>query len=804
MNELAAIADVPASLSATHFVLGEISSFMPHGMCYLWKPTLVGLHLVSDGVIALSYFSIPIILVYILRKREDIPFNGLFLLFAAFILFCGTGHGFDIWTLWHPNYWVSGWIRLTTALVSLTTAIALGIKIPQILTLPSPSQMENVNQQLQEKITELEQQKAFIRQQEQFLRSIYDNVREAIFVVDVAADGIFHYQDFNSEAKRLTGTEDVINKTPAQVLPPAAAAAVKEHYRECLESKATISYEECLPFPGEDTWWLTTLNPLGDETGNIYRIIGTSLNISDRKRAELELDREKNFLQALLDNLSDGIVSCDRYGVLTLFNKATREFHGLPHKAIPAEEWATYYDLYFPDGQTIMSRDDIPLFRALQGEPVRDVEMMIIPKQGKPRTLLANGDPIIAPDGKKIGAVVAMRDISELKKIEQALWESQTRFLETFVHAAVGMAIVALDGSWLEFNPALCQMVGYSEAELQATNFQAITYPEDLDGDLAKMEQLLSGQIRSYQMEKRYVRKSGSLVWINLSVSLVKDKNNQPLYFVALIENIDERKRAEQAIARLNNELEARVQQRTVQLEQVNNLLLGATEQLRKSNQELEQFAYVASHDLKAPLRAIANLSEWIEEDLEDKLDEDTRHNMNLLRSRVHRLENLINGLLDYSRVGRLKSEPESVDVGEMLRETIDLFDIPDDYQIQIQEDMPTFVTELIPLQQVFNNLISNAIKHSDCDNGKIAISVKEQDNFYEFAVTDNGKGIDPQYHERIFTIFQTLEARDTKESTGIGLAIVKKAVENQGGTIEVESQVGKGTTFRFTWKKEP
>ena len=650
-------------------------SFMPHGMCYLWKPWLVGLHLVSDGVIALSYFSIPISLVYILRNRADIPFNGIFLLFAAFILCCGTGHAFDIWTLWHPNYWVSGWIRLSTALVSLATAIALGIQIPQILTWPSPSQMENVNQQLQEKITELEQQKTRIRQQ-------------------------------------------------------------------------------------------------------------------------------KHFLQALLDNLSDGIVSCDRHGVLTLFNKATREFHGLPHKAIPADEWAKYYDLYLPDGKTLMSRDEIPLFRALQGEAVRDLEMMIIPKQGQPHTLLANGDPIIAPDGQKIGAVVAMRDISQLKKIEQALWESQTRFLEIFLHAAVGMAIVALDGSWLEVNPALRQMVGYSEAELQATNFQAITFPEDLDGDLAKVEQLLSGQIASYQMEKRYVRKSGSLVWINLSVSLVKDQNNQPLYFVALIENIDERKQAEQALAQLNDELEQRVKHRTAQLEQVNSLLLATTATLEKRNQELDQFAYAASHDLKAPLRAIANLSEWIEEDLEDKLDDDTRHQMNLLRSRVHRLENLINGLLVYSRIGRLKSEPQEVAVGEMIAEIIDLLDVPDSFQIQIQEEMPSLFTELIPLQQVFNNLISNAIKHSDHDRGQIVISAKEQNNFYEFAVADNGKGIDPKYHERIFTIFSTLEARDSKESTGIGLAIVKKAVENQGGKIEVESQVGAGTTFRFTWKK--
>jgi PAS domain S-box-containing protein len=644
------------------------ASFMPHGMCYLWKPWLVGLHLVSSGVIALSYFSIPITLLYILRKREDIPFNNIFLLFAAFIWCCGVGHAFDIWTLWHPNYWVSGGIKLVTGLVSLTTAIALALKIPQILTLPSPAQVNEINRQLQEKIAELEEQK-------RFLRIIYDNVQEAIFVLDVKSDREFYYQGFNPAAHRLTGINEVVDKTPAQILPAEIATAVTQRYQKCLESQATISYEECLPFKNQSTWWLTTLNPIADENDRIYRIVGTSLNISDRKIAETELDREKHFLQALLDNLSDGIVACDRDGVLTLFNRATQEFHGLPETAISASEWAAYYDLYLPDGKTMMSREEIPLFRALQGESVRDVEMMIIPKQGKARTLLANGDPILDRHGAKIGAIVAMRDISDRKMIEQAL-------------------------------------------------------------------------------------------------------------------------------ARLNHELEIRVQERTTELEQVNKLLFGVTEQLRKSNHELEQFAYIASHDLKAPLRAISNLSEWIEEDLADKLDEANKKNLDLLRGRVHRLENLINGLLSYSRVGKTTLKTESVNVATMLAEIIDLLDVPHNFQIEIQETMPTLVTETIPLQQVFSNLISNAIKHSDRNEGKIIISVEEQEDYYLFTVADNGKGIDPQYHDRIFTIFQTLEARDTKESTGIGLAIVKKVVEKQGGTVTVQSQLGAGTKFHFTWRK--
>ena len=142
------------------------------------------------------------------------------------------------------------------------------------------------------------------------------------------------------------------------------------------------------------------------------------------------------------------------------------------------------------------------------------------------------------------------------------------------------------------------------------------------------------------------------------------------------------------------------------------------------------------------------------------------------------------------------------VAVTEMLTDIINSQDIPPHFQIEIQEELPIFMTQFIPLQQVFNNLISDAIKHSDCESGKIVIFAVEHDDYYEFAVADTGKGINPQDRERIFNIFQTLEARDSKENTGIGLSIAQKAVENQEGVIKVKSQLGVGSTFSFTWKK--
>jgi signal transduction histidine kinase len=190
----------------------------------------------------------------------------------------------------------------------------------------------------------------------------------------------------------------------------------------------------------------------------------------------------------------------------------------------------------------------------------------------------------------------------------------------------------------------------------------------------------------------------------------------------------------------------------------------------------------------------------WIHEDVGDKLDPQVNQYLEMISGRTKRMENLINGILDFSRIGRIKKTVEKVNVQEMLEDVIDSLSPPKEFNITIKSEMPTLITERVYLEQVFSNLISNAIKYHDKPDGHVEIGASQENKFYRFYVKDDGPGIEKEYHERIFVIFQTLVERDAFESTGVGLAIVKKIVEDKGGKIWIESEVGKGTTFFFTW----
>ena len=254
---------------------------------------------------------------------------------------------------------------------------------------------------------------------------------------------------------------------------------------------------------------------------------------------------------------------------------------------------------------------------------------------------------------------------------------------------------------------------------------------------------------------------------------------------IALQVEANERRKAERALARVNKHLAETVRE------------------LRRSNKELQDFAYVTAHDLKAPLRGIGTLTDWIATDYADKFDEQGRDQLALLKGRVSRMSELIDSILHYSEIGRITKCREWVDLNKLVPEIIEQLAPPSNIEIVIEEGLPELVFEKVRLVQIFQNLIGNAVKYMDKAQGRIRVTCTADDQFWTFSVSDNGPGIDEKYFGKIFQMFQTLTRRDELESTGIGLSVVKKIVELQGGTIWVESQVGEGTTFCFTLPKQ-
>ncbi|HEX6317799.1 MAG TPA: PAS domain S-box protein, partial [Burkholderiales bacterium] len=382
--------------------------------------------------------------------------------------------------------------------------------------------------------------------------------------------------------------------------------------------------------------------------------------------------------------------------------------------------------------------------------------------------------------GRPLHAISVLDDITGRKRTEAALQESEALFRSTFELAASGIAHVSLEGRFMRVNRQLCGILRYREDELIGRSVKEVSHPEDRDVTDAQRLKVHAGERQSVRFEKRYLRKDGSTVWVSLGVALVRGDGGAPLYEIAMFDDITERKQAEAA-------------------------LHEAHEELKRSNSELEQFAYVASHDLQEPLRMVSSYTQLLGRRYGEKFDADAKEFMGYIVDGAARMKQLIEDLLAYSRVGTKGKDFRPVELDRALRRALGNLKaaIAESGASVTHDPLPTLPADEVQLAQLFQNLIGNALKFRADAAPRIRVQVSEKDKFFEFAVRDNGIGIEPQYFERIFMVFQRLHNKGEYPGTGIGLAICKKVVERHGGQIRVESRPGEGSAFIFTLPKE-
>ncbi|QNM86907.1 PAS domain S-box protein [Polaribacter pectinis] len=358
-------------------------------------------------------------------------------------------------------------------------------------------------------------------------------------------------------------------------------------------------------------------------------------------------------------------------------------------------------------------------------------------------------------------------------KLEKLLDEKSSQLKGVFENIIDSYIVMELSGNVLKMNDAAIELFGYDN-KIEKVNVNDFIYEEDIEYAFDSFNKLNEkGHFSNYTT--RIITKEKKIKWVQVNGSLIFDKNKNPIAAQGIIRDISTLKSLESQKEKILIELE-------------------------KSNKELQEYAHMVSHDLKTPLRSIDALVSWVKMDNQGKLDEVTLQNLDLIGKTLETMENLISNILEYSSAGVVVENVKDVDLNLMFEDVKRLLFIPENITLKVLKNLPIIKGDTTKFQQIFQNLVSNAIKFTNKEAGIVEIDFLEKPSFYQFSVKDNGIGIEKKYHDKIFKIFHSLNKN--KESTGIGLSIVKKVVEFYEGNIWLESEEGKGTTFYFTIKK--
>lgn len=523
-------------------VLGEWSfsgGLMPHGFCYQWRPALIWLHAISDTLIALAYFSIPVGLLYFVRKRRDLPFGWMFVCFGAFIAACGATHVMDVWTLWIPSYWFSGAVKVVTVLASVPTAIFLVRVVPSALSLPGPDEMRKT-------IEQLEQQKAILQASEERFQRMAANIQEIFWMVD-------------PETKRATYASpafEQICEVPLDSLYASPTSYVELIHPEDRERVVTaleqlgmtnrLDEEFRIVCPSEKTKWLRAIGcAVRDATGKVLTLVGSSQEITARKEMEIHLRENEDRYRDLVENSSDLICTYDLQGRLLSLNELPAKLLGYTREELLN---MPLRNIVIPEARAQFDESLL----AIQRDGFVKGTMVVITKTGERRiweyhnTLRTEG--VAAPIVRGMA-----HDITDRKHLEWALRLSEEKFSKAFRCSPSTISICALkEGFFLEVNESFERQTGYTRQELLGRTALEVglwVNPSEREAILHDAEQ----QGHAWDREVQLRVKSGEIAIFQISVELLDLRGKQCLLTVG--QDVTERKRAEEDLRRISGQL---------------------------------------------------------------------------------------------------------------------------------------------------------------------------------------------------------------------------------------------------------
>jgi PAS domain S-box-containing protein len=815
----------------------DSTSFLPHGHCFLWQPEALWLRIISDSLIALAYFSIPVALAFFLYRRRDLAFRWIFVMFGVFILACGTTHVLDVWTIWTPVYWLDGSIRAVTAAASIVTAVSLWPLLPRALALPSPTQLQSANARLavnatelgyaidelrrtrdelerrvEERTAELHRANEALTHSEERYRLLVQTLTSVVWATN--ADGEIIEPQPSWEAYTGQGWEQYRGWGRIEAFHPDDRQAVWDQWRGASAQRSTREFEGRLWHQGseEHRYVVVRAVPFLNPDASVREWIGTVTDINERRSAEETIRQMNERLEirvqertAQLNTLNEALQQ-----EVTERKSAEERFRGLlesaPDAIVIASEGGR---IHLVNAQTESlfgySRDE------MIGKPIE----ILVPERhrerhGAHREAYEQG-PRTRPmgpgldlygrrkDGSEFPTAISLspvgqgrdfvifadiRDITEQRATMDALHRSNEIFRH-IVEGAQDYAIFMLDtdGSVVSWNTGAERITGYSASEVVGKHFSLFYSPEDIAR--GKPQKNLEQAIANGRVEDEgwRVRKDGSRFWDDTVITALYDPKGRLRGFSKVTRDLTERRAVEEKIANLNRDLERH------------------NTQLTSVNHELEAFSYSVSHDLRAPLRAMDGFSGAVLEGYAGRLDAQGRDYLQRIRAASQRMGQLIDDLLRLSRISRSELHCAEINLSELARELIADYRLREPgraVEVMIEPDMRAQADANL-MRIMLDNLLGNAWKFTGrCERARIEFGHMDKDGTIVMFVRDNGVGFDMSYADKLFGAFQRLHGREEFEGTGIGLATVQRIVHRHGGRVWAEAEVERGATFYF------